>query len=94
MMIIEPSRYEIITEKRAGSKGTVEKAMSIGFEQAMKDKGRECDYEFRVGKKDGHRVVLCEVKLDNGYMIHYREDESPDLKTIEKDSYQFLNERL
>lgn len=93
-MIITPSRYEIIREKKAGSKGTVEKAMSIGFEDAMKDKGKECDYEFRIGKKDGHRVVLCEVKIDNGYMIHYREDETTDLNQIEKDSYQFLIERL
>ncbi len=93
-MIISPNGYELVTEKKPGSKGTVEKAMSIGFEDAMKDKGIECDYEFRIGKKDGHRVVLCEVKIDNGYMIHYKEDEAPSLNQIEKDSYQFLIERL
>lgn len=93
-MIILPNGYEVVREKKIGSRGTVEKAMSIGFEDAIRDKGIECDYEFRIGKKDGVRVVLCEVKLDNGYIIHYKADEAPDLNQIERDSYQFLIERL
>ncbi len=94
--IILPNGYEVIREKKAGAKGTVERAMSIGFEDAIRDKGKECDYEFRVGEKDGFNVVIGEVKVDNGYFIHYKHKEGDklNLNEIERDAYKFLIERL
>jgi len=95
-MIINPNGYEIVREKKNGSVGTVEKAMSLGIEDAIKDKGRECDYEFNIKEKKGMRFILCEVKVDNGYFISYQHPagERQNLSEIERDAYKFLLERL
>lgn len=95
-MIILPNGYEVVREKKPWAKGTVIRAMSNGFEDAIRDKGKECDYEFQHGQKDGFDVVLCEIKVDNGYVMHYKHkpNETPNLNEIERDCYKFLIERL
>lgn len=95
-MIILPNGYEAIREKKRTFKGTVEKAISNGFEDAMKDKDRECDYEFTIETRKGVKYILCEVKVDNGYNMFFKHKESelPDLSEIERNSYKFLLERL
>jgi len=93
-MITTPQGYEIVTKNK--HEGTVEKAISIGFEDAIKDKGRECDYEFKISEKKGRKFILCEAKIDNGYFfsIHYKLSEKPNLTDIERQAYKFLLERL
>lgn len=77
--------------------GTVEKAISQGFESAMKDRGTQCDYEFRINSENGVKRILCELKLDNGYFLTFTHDGDPtkrSLSKIEKDAYQFLTDKL
>lgn len=95
-MIILPNGYEIVREKKKTFRGTVEKAMSVGFEDAMQDKGKECDYEFKIQERKGVKYILCEVKLENGFFIGYQHkaNESLDLSEIERNAYKFLLEKL
>lgn len=95
-MIITPSGMEPVYKEKKSYEGTIEKAMSIGLEDAMKDKGRECDYQFTIEKKGNIKRVLCEIYLENGFLLPYEYDTTspPDLKEIERKSYQFLLEKL
>ena len=94
-MRIEPIKSEPTNEKLS-FKNTAEKAISNGLEDAMNDKGRECDYEFTIEEKNGVKYIFCEVKLENGYqfMIKHPAEEDPNLPEIERQAYQFLLERL
>lgn len=96
-MIITPNGYELVYKE--GYDNTVEKALSNGFEDAMKDKGRECDYDFTIEEKKGVKYIWCEVKLDQGYHLthSHKAGEKPskaDLNDIERNAYQFLLEKL
>lgn len=95
-MIITPNGMEPVYKEKKTFEGTIEKAMSNGLEDAMKDKGRECDYQFTIEKKGNVKRVLCEIFLENGFLLPYEHDinEKPDLKEIERESYQFLLEKL
>jgi len=95
-MIISPNGHELVTRKKDGSKGTVEHAMAVGFEDAIKDKDRECDYEFTIEDKNDVKHILCEVKLDSGYYIDFKHpvNEKQNLSEIERDAYKFLLEKL
>lgn len=86
--------YEIVTRNKY--EGTVEKAISNGFEDAIKDKGRECDYVFNISKRKGRKYILCEAKVGNGYFfsIHYALNEKPNLAHIERQAYKFLSQIL
>ncbi len=93
-MITTPQGYEIVTKSKY--EGTVEQAISNGFEDAIKDKGKECDYEFKINTNKGRKFILCEVKIDNGYFfsIHYPVNDKPKTEDIERQAYKFLSEKL
>lgn len=95
-MIITPNGAEPVKKQTHDFNNSVEQAISNGLEDAMEDKGRECDYEFTIQTRNGIKRVLCEIFVDNGYMIpfEHEEDEHVDLAEIERSSYQFLLERL
>jgi len=95
-MLITPNGYEIVQDDTPDYEGTAEKAISIGFEDAMADKDRKCDYEFTIETKNGVKYIHCEIKHEDGYqmMIKHKESEDPNLPEIERQSYQFLLERL
>lgn len=95
-MIITPNGYEVDRPSKRTYEGTAEKAISNGFEDAMRDKGRECGYEFTIETKSGVKYIHCEVKLENGYEVQFKHkaNAEPDLTSIERQSYQFLLERL
>lgn len=98
-MLITPNGHELVYREEPDYDGTVEKALSNGFEDAIKDKGRECDYEFTIEEKKGVKYIWCEIKIDNGYdLTHSHPVKEPpsdqDLHDIERNAYQFLLEKL
>lgn len=94
-MRIEPIKAEP-SQQDQSYQNTAEKAISIGFEDAMEDKGRECDYEFTIEERKGKKFIYCEVKLENGFHFTYQHPagETPNLSELEREAYTFLLERL